>query len=349
MRLVSIIFILSSLIFSCGYRIEPSKYVPEDVSFVHIFDINNLQNQNKKSFPMYIKTLGKDVSLTLQNYIVEKYKQSGINLQYRAYCFGTTNKNKNENYTAWVLHLDNEKKFDNFVRNIPENNYGIDNSNGMHYTYLNESILVLWANKIAWIIKGEIPKTASELKKQVLKFKEMHANKTLRNKNVAFQNLIQQKLDVGVWLNWENQNDNLLNYIKQTTGMSFDKKDAYITLDWQLDSLQKLETNLKIYPEVRSLANFDDLFSNKLEKNLIKQIPKDSLLGIWNWNLSQKGWENIQKTWKSEQWWQKTLSITGFNYQKWFTLTTGEGIYFERETKQAIPQTAWGMSIKNKP
>ncbi len=347
MRSILLIFALSFFI-SCGYRVDPSKYVPQNASFVHIFDINNLQNQDKKSFPIYSKIWGQNIPAILQIYITEKYKESGVSFNYRAYCFGTHQKNKNENYTTWVFHIDNEKKFDNFVRNIPENNYGIQSRNGVHYTYLNENVLVLWANKIAWIIKGETPKTATELKNQVLKWKEMHASKSLKHKNIAFQNLIQQKLHVGIWLNWEEQNNNLVTYLKQTTGMSFDKKDAYITLDWQLDSLQKLETNIKIYPEVRSLASFDDLFNNNLQKNLVKQIPQDSLLGVWNWNFNQKGWENIQKTWQSNQWWEKTLSIQGFNYQKWFSIITGEGIYFERQSKQTIPQTAWGLVIKNK-
>lgn len=345
--------LLSIIIFffftSCGYRVDPTKYVPNDASFVHIFDINSLQKyKNDKIMSVYSKIWKQNVPDNLQKYILKTYKNSGINATYRTYSFGKNSVNKEENYTTWIFHLDNEKLFDRFIRNMPNNNYGIKSRNGLYYSYLNEKFLVLWGNKVAWIMMSETNKKPSQLVNQIFKLKEIQNSKTLKSKNIAFQNLIKKKLDVGIWLNWEQQNNDLVTYIKNTTGITFDKKDAYITLDWQLDSLKKLETNIKIYPEIRSLANFDELFANDLDKNMIQAIPKDSLLGVWNWNLKKKGFENLQSTWNSQQWWEKTLTLKGFSYQKWFDIINGEVIYFERENKKGIPQTAWGIKVKNK-
>jgi hypothetical protein len=334
------------ILIGCGYRVEPSKYIPKDVSYVQIFDLIALQKYNL-SFPIEKKIWNKNIPNEIQDYIIKNYKKAGINTNFRAYRFGKETTNPNDNYTAWIFHLSDEKLFDQFIRNIPKLSISVKSHIGMYYFEVN-NMIVAWHNKIAWILYTATPKSSTELRNYVLKLREMPSHKALKTKNIAFQELMKQKTQTSLWLNWEHQNDDLKDYIKEMTGFELEKKEHYLTCNFQLDSLQNLSINTKIYPEIKSLSNFKSFFKDYYDKKLLAEIPNDSLAGVWNWSLKKQGWEELQKTWKSQEWIKNLLTIEGMQYEKWFDIITGDGILAQKSSNKDIEEI-WGFKIKNKP
>lgn len=240
-RNVFICAMLLVMLTQCGTPVEVHKYIPQNAVWAMSIRpkvlLDHAKNQQTKAFETTQKYFWNTPNATQKQYWQTQILKSGINFAEKAYIFEVIPAEKNEQYLAFTCKLDNESKFDAFMRNVPERDFSILTHAGLHYINFDKKTILAWFNKTILAVRYEKPADDHTIKIRLVKLRDMAKNKSLKNVNPVFKGFSELNTEVNFWAKGEvlSRFVDFKDYIQPfhkddylITQMSIDTQKAYL-------------------------------------------------------------------------------------------------------------------------
>ncbi|WP_157558557.1 DUF4836 family protein [Microscilla marina] len=273
---------------SCGKPPKNNKFIPKDASAVVCM---NLKKMTAKMVS-FTDLLDKD-SKRIQN--------SGLDFNSKAYIFAKWNPKKGkekENYVGFTFMLQDESKFDSFLRKYrKEKPLKIKSSEGVKYTIIDGKVIVGWANRAVITLAANAPKAEKVWVDQLLKLRDQPESESLLANNKYFEEIEKQDYDAAAWLNWGNtveqlkRNPTLKFYYNYLTFAGVNFKENYII------GITKFEKGRAVadikWHMTEALSQYKGLFKNEIDNKLLSHVPAKKPMVLLGLGLHIQGFKSI--------------------------------------------------------
>lgn len=294
LKFIPLLILLLVLIQSCGKPVDNSKFIPEDASFVVCF---NLKNFSTKA-PNWLNLLNTDLPLfniSRSDQLGKNLQNAGIDLNSTAYLFSNVyHQDDGDVYYALSLRLEDESKFDKFLRNYPKLYLNIKSYSGLRYALLDKQTIVGWLNSVALLITKVKETDEKALREQLSRFRDLPESKSLKKvKDSQFQMLRLSEYDVASWINLRDFDW----FIKQKLRkfplpITIDLEKNYLTSTSMFEEGQ-LQTQVKLHNLNGSLQNYKEIFKANISNDLSQKVATESPMGVLGMGLKMGGIKDV--------------------------------------------------------
>ena len=314
-----LIVTLGLLLSSCGKPPKNSKFIPKDASAVICL---NLKNMTTKL--VTLKDLLDEDTKRIQN--------SGVDFTKKAYIFAKWDpKDNKKNYAGLTFMLNDESKFDAFLRKAPTKApLEIKSAEGVKYAIVDNKIIIGWANRAVIMLGANIDVPEKEWVKRLLRLRDQPESESLAANNKYFAELETQKYDAATWLNWGNTISQIrknsfirrqLNALEIIAGINF--KDNYITGKTFFEK-GKVTSDIS-WHMTKALSQYEGLFKNKIDNKLLEHIPAKEPMLMLGLGLNPKTSQAVVDSSVYSKFIGAQLRrYTGLNTQQLFDMCTGD-------------------------
>lgn len=282
---VSFLLVLALFVASCGKTPKQLNYIPKDVSGVLTIDTKNLALKSLELKDLLNIDIFKKNIPTSNDSILDKIKNSGIDLISAAYVFGDVAKGDQKNYVAIALALDDEAKFEKMLKEAGKA-AEVKSENDIKYTYIQNAIIG-WKDKVVLVlfIDGESDKEKVKLKLTNL-FAQPEEN-SLAAANDKFQALLKESADLSVFINYEKFND-LIKQAAQTPMVSDATfKDTYLAATINFEK-GKIVSDIKVYNNEANTIKAKALYKPSVSKDLISGQPGGDVIAFLSFGINME-------------------------------------------------------------
>ena len=318
LRALLMIVTLGLLLSSCGKPPKNSKFIPKDASAVICLDLK--------------KMTGKLVTLKdLLDEDTKRVQNSGVDFTKKAYIFAKWDpKDIKNNYAGLTFMLNDESKFDAFLRKAPAKSpLEIKSAEGVKYAIIEKKVIVGWANRAVIMLGANIAAPEKEWVKRLLRLHDQPEDESLESNNKYFAELESQPYDAAAWLNWGNtveqlkKNPTLKFYSNYLDFAGINFKENYIT---GVTTFEKGKTSTDIrWHMTKALSQYKGLFKSNIDNKLLAHIPAKEPMLLLGLGLHPQGFEQILNSFglnKQINSWLKRN--TGLNTTQMFDMLSGD-------------------------
>ncbi len=280
----SAIFLVVLLVLaSCAKKAKQLNYIPKDVSGVLAINAKKMAMKSLELKDLINMDIFKKNLPTSKDSIVDKIKNSGVDLLNTAYIFGDVAKGDQKMYVAAVFALEDEAKFEKTLKDSGKSDE-IKSDNDIKYTYVQDAI-VGWKDKVGIVLAldGETDKEKKKAKLKEL-FTQPEEN-SLAAANDKFQALLKEEADISLYLSYEKLGD----VLKQTAqmplmaGTSF--KDTYLTAVVNFEN-GKIVSDAKIYNNEENTKKAKELYKAAVSKDLVQAQPGGEVIAFMSFGIN---------------------------------------------------------------
>lgn len=309
---------LGLLLSSCGKPPKNNKFIPKDASAVVCL---NLQKMATKL-------------VTIQDLLDEDTKRiqnSGLDFTKKAYVFARWNpKKQQDNYVGMTFMLNDESKFDSFLRKArPNKKLEIKSSEGIKYTIVDKKIAIGWANRAVIVLGANIPASNDVWITRLLKLRDQPENESLIANNKYFAELETQEYDAAAWLNWGNtieqlkRNPTLKFYSNYLDFAGINFKENYITGITAFGK-GKATTDIK-WHMTKALSQYKGLFKNEIDNKLLGHVPARNPMLLVGLGLNMNGFKGLLDSFGlTKQVGSRLKRYTGLDADQLFDMLSGD-------------------------
>jgi hypothetical protein len=280
--------IMTLVLSSCGKPPKNNKFIPKDASAVVCMNLKQMTAKMVK-----FTDLLDDDTKRIQN--------SGLDFNSKAYFFAKWNPKKGkeaENYVGLTFMLQDESKFDSFLRKYrPKKPLNIKSAEGVKYAIIDGKAIVGWANRAVIALAANAPKDDQVWVEQLLKLRDQPENESLLANNKYFEEIEQQNYDAAAWLNWGNtveqlkKNPTLKFYYNYLTFAGVNFKENYIT---GITTFEKGKAVADIkWHMTEALSQYKGLFKNEIDNKLLEHVPAKQPMMLLGLGLHMQGFKSI--------------------------------------------------------
>ncbi|NJO01948.1 MAG: DUF4836 family protein [Bacteroidia bacterium] len=310
-------------LFSCGKSVEHSKYIPKETALVICL---NLKEITKKAQDWY-KLLNHDIPLlNIQgtDQLGRQLLTAGIDFSSPAYFFSDVSRNSAESYYAIAFKLNDESKFDDFLRSLPNQELDINAFSGMRYTLLNNKTILGWANKVALLVAKPEKSTEKALKDRLIKLRDLPEDQSLKASNDQFRRLRISEYDVATWINVKAFDEEVKQFLKNfPLPVNVDLSNNFLTSVTQFHE-GEVKMNVKLHNANESLENYQDVVKQGIDPALIRKVPVQSPIGVLGLGLNMKGIKDIFRLLGANLVERQTINLTGSSPNEIMDMLSGD-------------------------
>lgn len=342
------IVVIAVFLGACGNLPDHSKYIPKDVSFVVCLNLKEMTEGGADWQEIFMKMIPVNRKIKLEN--------SGINFTNKAYIFSDYNsENVKEAYYAITFSLEDEGKFDQFLRSYLVKRMNIGSFAGMHYTVLENNSILGWVNKVAILVMKNENVSEEVLKDRLVKLRDLPEEQALKENNSQFKKLrISDKYDIATWTNLKSY-DNLVkkSLRKIPVPINIDLTNNYLTTEIDFKAGQVL-VNSKFYNLNKSFEDYRDMVKYGVSKELILSLSTDAPVGLLGLGLNMEGIKDAFHNVGGDLLTNQTFSLTGVKPDNIIDMLSGDLLGVLKDIKKINEEGevhyeyALGVGIQNK-
>ena len=269
---LSLVFI--ALLTACGKKPKQLNYIPKDVTGVVTIDAKSLALKSLELKDLLSMDIFKKNVPTLKDSIIDKVKNSGLDLLSTTYIFGDVQKGDQKNYVAIVFALDDESKFEQMLKDLGKTTE-VKTDNDVKYTYLQDpgqSAIIGWKDKVGIVVAVDSESDKEKLKSKLTGLFSQPEENSLAAANDKFQTLLKEGADLSVFINYEKLGD-LIKQNAQSPMMSTTNfKDTYLAATVNFENGQ-IVSNMKVYNNEENTKRAKELYKASVSKDLVTAQP----------------------------------------------------------------------------
>jgi hypothetical protein len=278
------------LLSACGISPDNSKFIPKETSFVvsvNLLTLNQKAGNTQSLFDNAIFKAFVSNDMLRENFFLKNFSSSGIDWQSKAYVFGDMGDKPTENYLAISFKLTDESKFDNFLRNIPEQKLVIRTYSGLRFAILDNKTILGWLNQVGLLINVNTKTDENALLQRLLKLRDLPETESLKA-NEQFKKTQETKHDLATWVNLAAFNTPLKQFLRKFFILNADLKDNYLISTTNFEKGEVM-TDIKFYNLNKSLAEYKDIFKKGINHKLVSRVPVNVPMGAMGVGFEMKG------------------------------------------------------------
>ncbi len=281
---VVMLLAVAIMLASCGDK-KPKQlnYIPKDVAGVLAIDTKKMALKSLELKDILSADIFKKGLPTAKDSIIDKVKNSGVDLLSSFYVFGDVAKGEERNYVALVFALEDESKFEKTIKELSKSTE-VKTDNELKFMFVEDAI-VGWKDKIGIMltIDGGTSKEKQATKLKAL-FSQPEEN-SLASANDKFKSLLKEEGDLSIFVNYEKVGD-LVKQLSQVPGMNNTSfKDTYLTGTVNFED-GKMISDVKLYNNEENTKKAKELYKASVSKDLIKAQPGGDVVAFMSFGIN---------------------------------------------------------------
>ncbi|HWZ22666.1 MAG TPA: DUF4836 family protein [Cytophagaceae bacterium] len=285
LKRVAFMLVLAVFVASCDKKPKQLNYIPKDVSGVLTIDTKNLALKSLELKDLLNIDIFKKNIPTSNDSILDKMKNSGIDLISTTYIFGDVAKGDQKNYVAIAFALDDDAKFEKMLKEAGKVSE-VKTENDIKYTYIKDAIIG-WKDKVALavFIDGESDK--EKVKAKLTNLFAQPVENSLAASNDKFQALLKESADLSVFINYEKFNDLIKQAAQAPMVSDATFKDTYLAATINFEK-GKIVSDIKVYNNEANTKKAKELYKASVSKDLISGQPGGDVVAFLSFGINME-------------------------------------------------------------
>jgi hypothetical protein len=285
LKRVAFMLVLAVFVASCNKKPKQLNYIPKDVSGVLTIDTKNLALKSLELKDLLNIDIFKKNIPTSNDSILDKMKNSGIDLISTTYIFGDIAKGDQKNYVAIAFALDDDAKFERMLKEAGKVSE-VKIENDIKYAYIKNAIIG-WKDKVvlAVFIDGESDK--EKVKAKLTNLFAQPVENSLAASNDKFQALLKESADLSVFINYEKFNDVIKQAAQAPMVSDATFKDTYLAATINFEK-GKIVSDIKMYNNEANTKKAKELYKSSVSKDLISGQPGGDVIAFLSFGINME-------------------------------------------------------------